>query len=446
MAPTPLDRTLGGLARWLAAAAMVGLCAGGAPLLGTASTQSSMASPAFDPLPIEDLEELLGPIALYPDSLLANVLAAAVFPDDLLEAYAISSRGGDPVNEPEPDWDPSIAAVSAFPEVLRMLATSIEWTTAVGEAYLLQGQDVLDAIQSLRAIAWNNGALRSGVQQTVVREGTTIIIEPADPQIIYVPVFNPQVVFVPQPTVVPVITFGVGVAVGAIWWSNVHCNWRGGCVAWGPGWWHRGNVRINDNRRINVDNSITIGGGDRNITVNRPENRPGGRPGADGGRWQPDRDRLPRPDRRRSLEDFRGISRGDAPGASRVPGRSPGGVSGRAPGSGSQARPDRPSITRPEARPSRPPQITQRPSAPQVRPSDRPATRPSIPRPNNVAPPPGGARPGAAPGSRPSARPTAPSRPSAAPSRPSGFQPGAGSGSRAATPRPAGGSRPGGRR
>lgn len=393
----------------------------------TSASPQASAARGVEPLPVEDLKELLGPIALYPDTLLANVLAASVFPDDLVAAYAIARRGGDPAREPEPDWDPSIASVAAFPEVLRMLATSIEWTTAIGEAFLLQGQDVLDAVQSLRAIAWNNGALRSSDQLTVVREGTTIVIEPANPQVIYVPVYSPQVIFVRQPTVVPVITFGVGVAVGAIWWSNVHCNWWGGCVAWGPGWWHRGNVTIN------VDNSVTIGGGDRNINVNRPGTRPGTRPGDDGRPWRPDPDRRPRPEQRPALEDFRGISRGDVPGATRIPGREPG------------ARPDRGPIARPEARPARPSQPATRPAPPRARPADRPApqlptTRPSVPRPNNVAPPPGAGRPAARPNA-PTARPSAP--PSRPPSRSSGFQPG----SRPANvSRPAGGARPGGRR
>lgn len=440
-----------------------------------AAPQSSDTSPAIpggtaDPLSQEELEDLLGPIALYPDALLANVLAASVFPDDVVAAHEIVSRGGDPSSEGDPDWDPSIGMISSFPEVLSMMAEYLDWTAAIGSAYLFQAGDVMSAIQSLRTVAWENGALRTSEQQVVVQEGPTIIIEPADPQVIFVPVYSPSVVFVRNPVspvAVGVISFGVGVTVGAIWRNNVHCNWSGRCVSWGPGWWGRTNVNVNINNNRNTNVNINRPGGG-NVNVNRPGggntninrpgggnsniNRPGGRPGGDGSAWRPSPDRIPdrvaRPGRP-----------GGSDGGSRIPTRRPGdggsiggggGLGGVGGGSGisrpeSRPGPARPPVSRPptnrpgESGISRPGSggATARPSPPQVRPSDRPrnpSAGPSVSGPS---------RPTARPAPRPSSRPSpALSRPGGAPaarpapSRPSGFQPG--------TARPSGGGSVGG--
>jgi len=364
----------------------------------------------------EDLEELVGPIALYPDVLLANVLAASVFPDDLVAAQAMKQRGGDPVENGDERWDDSVRFVASFPDVLSMLAAYPDWTAALGEAYLVQPGDTLDAIQSLRAIAWDNGALRTNQQQVVVQEGPTIVIEPASPQRIYVPVYQPSVVFVRQPVAPVVIGFGVGIAVGAIWSNNVHCNWGGRCVSWGPGWWGRTNVNVNVNR--NVNRNVNIGGGNNtNINV------PGRRPGTDGSAWRPDSSRpsVGRPGGPR------------VPDRNRIPGG--GGVGGGSGGgsgwSGGASRPQlpsqRPSIDRPGG--------TARPSAPVARPPSQLPSRPgggsSVQRPG------GGNRPGGGSVSRPSgpSRPTggAASRPSGV-SRPSGGAASRPSGGAAARP------------
>jgi hypothetical protein len=285
----------------------------------------------------DELEELVGPIALYPDILLANVLAASVFPADLVAAQEMKRRGGDPVEQGDDRWDDSVRFVASFPDVLTMMAEYTEWTAALGEAYLVQPGDMLDSIQSLRTMAWDNGALRTNEQQIVVQEGPTIIIEPATPQRIYVPVYQPSVVFVRQPVAPIVIGFGVGVAVGAIWSSSVHCSWGGRCVAWGPGWWGRTNVNVNVNR--NVNRNINISGGNRtNINV------PGRRPGMDGSAWRPDSSRpsVSRPGGPRVPDRNRVPGAGGSGGPSRGPSGGP---------SGGTVRPSLPSERPPMNRP-----------------------------------------------------------------------------------------------
>ncbi|MFO0872477.1 MAG: DUF3300 domain-containing protein [Phycisphaerales bacterium] len=450
----------------------------------------------------EDLEELVAPIALYPDMLLANVLAASVFPADVIAARTMRASGGDPVAKGDDAWDPSVRMVAAFPVVLDMMADYSEWTTALGEAYLVQAGDVMDAIQSLRAVAWDNGALQTTPQQVIVKEGPTIIIEPADPQIIFVPRYTPSVVFVrnpPTPLAAGVVGFGVGVAVGVIWSNNVNCNWSGRCVAWGPGWWGRPN-RVNVNVNVNNNNNT-------NINVNRP----GGRPGAGGSPWRPPPNRVPgggisRPDGGASTPGG-GISRpgggSSAPGggisrpgggtwrpgggastpgggisrpgggAGAGGGSSIGGGSGGASGIGGGRPSTPPSINRPGGGgsgdglnvPSRRPGGTTggltggtaRPNPPQARPSP-PQAQPSPPqaRPGGTArpqPPSGGQSSIARPESgRPAARPApqisrpaggAAARP-AAPPRQSAFQPGSAGSGRAPAARPAGGGAGGG--
>lgn len=403
--------------------------------------QTPAAPSAATGLSMDDLKELVGPIALYPDVLLANVLAASVFPDDIVAAQAMRNAGKDPAKDGDAAWDDSVRFVASFPDVLSMMAQYDEWTSALGQAYLVQPKDVLEVIQELRTIAWDNGALQTNEQQVVVREAQTIVIEPANPQVVFVPVYTPSVVFVRQPVAPVVIGFGVGVAVGAIWGgSTVHCNWRGGCVAWGPGWWSRSRTNVNVNVNRNVNRNININ--NRNINVGGGGGWSGGsipsrRPGADGSPWRPDSSRIPSGGasggRRPSLDDFRGISGGGA-GSGRIPGR------GQSPGSGGAAG-GRPQL------PSQPPSLnrpggTARPTPPQARPAERPSrpsTPPSTQRPSRPSAPSNVQRP-----SRPSAPANVggPSRPTggsggrapavsapSAPSRGSAFQPGAGGGS-----------------
>ena len=136
-------------------------------------------APSPDALPEADLEQLLGPIALYPDKLLANVLAAAIYPDDIAKAASYMSSGGNTAGLATQGLEPAVQDVAALPEVLNMLSQNPQWTAALGQAYLAQSQDVMQAVQILRQKANANGALVSNPQMTVVQQGSTLIQRPA---------------------------------------------------------------------------------------------------------------------------------------------------------------------------------------------------------------------------------------------------------------------------
>lgn len=128
-----------------------------APTASAGTTQPAAAAK----LSAADLEEMLAPVALYPDTLLANTLAACVYEDDFKAAARFIAGGGKAEQAADKDWDPSVKAIAAFPEVIKLLGDNAAWAVAVGQAYLTQAADVMTAIQSLRARAWTNGALKS---------------------------------------------------------------------------------------------------------------------------------------------------------------------------------------------------------------------------------------------------------------------------------------------
>src|SRR5580658_1299190 len=148
-----------------------------------------------------ELNQLVAPIALYPDSLVAQILAASTYPTQIVEAgrWLQNNSGLSPAQISEgansQSWDPSVKALTAFPSVLGNMDNNLSWTSALGEAYYSDPQGVLQAVQVLRAQAQAAGTLTSNGQQTVVAQGQTILIQPADPQIIYVPQYNPTVVY-----------------------------------------------------------------------------------------------------------------------------------------------------------------------------------------------------------------------------------------------------------
>src|ERR1700733_3084040 len=201
------------------------------------------------PMDANQLQALVAPIALYPDSLVAQILTAATFPDQVaIASYWLQQNknltGKDlmmAVNTQS--WDASVKALTQFPSVLDNLAKNLTWTSSLGEAYHNQQTDVMTAIQTLRAQAKTAGNLKSTAQITVVQQAPqTIVIEPANPQIVYVPVYNPAVIY-GTPYVVPgysagdmaaaaVIGFGAGIAVGAMM--------SGGCCSWGYSSWNCG--------------------------------------------------------------------------------------------------------------------------------------------------------------------------------------------------------------
>ena len=202
------------------------------------------------PLTADELQQLLAPIALYPDSLVAQILGAATFPDQIAAAAGWlqqnSSLKGPALMQAvdAQSWEPSVKALTQFPSVLDNLAKNLSWTSAMGEAYHTQATDVMSAVQVLRAKAKAAGNLKSGSQITVVQESPqVIVIQPANPQVVYVPVYNPTVVYgypyvtpayvAPPVAATAVVAFGAGIAVGAMMSSNC-CVW--GYSSWNCGW------------------------------------------------------------------------------------------------------------------------------------------------------------------------------------------------------------------
>jgi hypothetical protein len=248
------------------------------------------------PFKQEELDQLVAPIALYPDSLLAQIFMASTYPLEVVLAgkwaKANQSLEGDALTAAleKEDWDPSVKSLVNFPQVLDMMNEKLDWTQKLGDAFLAQQKDVMDTVQKLRAKAEAEGNLKSTEEQKVVveKETQTIIIEPAKTEVVYVPTYNPTVVYGPwwYPAYPPyyyyppgyvagaaLFTFGVGVAMGAAWgyaWGG--CNWRGGDV----------DIDINRNTNINnnIDrskerNKVSTGEGGKGSWKHDPEHRKG---------------------------------------------------------------------------------------------------------------------------------------------------------------------------
>jgi hypothetical protein len=217
-----------------------------------ANDSRSPTEPA--PLSTSDLQALVAPIALYPDALVAQILAGATFPDQVAVAdYWLQQNKNLTGNAlmqavDQQSWDPSVKALTQFPSVLDNLAKNLTWTSSLGEAYHNQSADVMAAIQTLRAQAKAKGNLQSSPQITVVQQTPqTIVIQSANPQVVYVPQYNPAVIY-GYPYVVPsyvapaystgdmvaasLLSFGAGIAVGAMM--------SGGCCGWGYSSWNCG--------------------------------------------------------------------------------------------------------------------------------------------------------------------------------------------------------------
>ena len=170
-------------------------------LTPTASLMAQDPAPAATLLPADQLDDLVAPIALYPDSLLGQVFAASTYPLELVEAqqWLRENRALDGRRlmdaARQQNWDPSVQAIVAFPNVLDLLNRDIRWTTDLGNAFLAQQADVMDAVQRMRARARDNGRLATTPQQTVTQNQSAIEIQPANPQIVYVPSYNPAYVW-----------------------------------------------------------------------------------------------------------------------------------------------------------------------------------------------------------------------------------------------------------
>src|SRR5262245_21995202 len=199
----------------------------------------------------EELEQIVAPIALYPDSLVAQILMASTYPLEVVEAARWSKANPSVKDKALEDamqqqkWDASVKSLTAFPQVIQGMSEKLEVTQKMGDAFLGQQKEVMDAIQRLRGKADQAGNLKSGKEQTVTKgqeAGQTVIkIEPANPQTVYVPSYNPTTVYGPWPYPAyppyypyyytpgaALFTFAAGVAIGNALWGN--CNWGGGNV------------------------------------------------------------------------------------------------------------------------------------------------------------------------------------------------------------------------
>jgi hypothetical protein len=206
------------------------------------------------PRAADDLDQVVAPIALYPDALVAQILAAATYPTEVVEAQRWMQQhtgltGDALAHAVDPQsWDPSVKALTQFPSVLAMMDKNLSWTSSLGDAYSNRPQDVLDAVQLMRERAQQAGNLKSTPQETVSTQGQTIVIEPADPEVVYVPEYDPWFVYgaplafypdwIAGPGVYlggPVVSFGLGIGIGAFagfgWgWHHWGADWHGRTV------------------------------------------------------------------------------------------------------------------------------------------------------------------------------------------------------------------------
>ncbi len=233
----------------------------GAPPQDQAAPQGQTPQgPPYNTQSPEQLQQLVAPIALYPDSLVAQILAASTFPEQVVEAdrwvQTNPDLKGDALAQAVNNmpWDPSVKALTAFPTVLGNMDKNLSWTSSLGDAYYNQQQDVMDAVQAMRQKAEQSGNLKSTPQQTVTTQGSTIIVQPASPDVVYVPAYDPWLVYggpiapwpgwYPYPGIWyggPYLSFGVGFGIGFF-----------GGFGWGwPHWgfdWHNHYINYNNGR------------------------------------------------------------------------------------------------------------------------------------------------------------------------------------------------------
>jgi hypothetical protein len=201
--------------------------------------------PAYQPLSDTQLDQMLGPIALYPDPLIAEILPASTFPTQIVLADRYVIGGGDASQISQQPWDASVQAVARYPIVLKWMDDNLNETTELGQAFLNQQQAVMASIQRLRATASKLGNLQSTPQQQVTNDGGDVEIDPADDQEMYVPVYQPDQVYYDQGVGgSPFITFGIGYPFGD--WMDNDFDWgNNNLIYWNQGysrpanWWHQ---------------------------------------------------------------------------------------------------------------------------------------------------------------------------------------------------------------
>ena len=276
---------------------------------------ASQASPSAQDAKLsnDQLDSLVAPIALYPDPLLAQTLVACTYPLEIVQLQQWLEKNKNLKDKALTDavqkqnWDPSIQAMAPFPDLVKQLSQNIKWTDELGNAFLAQQSEVMDAVQRMRAKAVEKGALKSNEQQKVetktVESKTVVVVQPAKTEVVYVPSYDPVAVwgapYYPYPPVAypayypaggMLLSFGVGVAMGAAW---------GGGWGWNAGWGGNNDININRNNTF-VNNS----------------NRAGNRYGGANGSWQHNpAHRGGAPYANRSTANrYGGAARGDAMG------------------------------------------------------------------------------------------------------------------------------------
>ena len=235
------------------------------------STEDAAAI-AASTFPPDQLEQLVAPIALYPDALLTQILMAATYPLEVVQADRFMRKNPELKGEAldkallEQDWDPSVKSLCTLPDVLKQMSENLDWTQDLGDAFLGQKTEVLDTVQTMRGKAYDAGNLKTTEQQVVTQEPDKIIvIQSAEPEVIYVPTYSSTVVYGSSwgypsyyypPFYYPppyygygLVSFGVGVIVGGAIWGN--CNWG----------WGRGNVNVNINRYNQFNRNTNINAG-----------------------------------------------------------------------------------------------------------------------------------------------------------------------------------------
>ena len=280
-------------------------------------------------IPNDQLDSLVAPIALYPDPLLAQVLVASTYPLEIVQLQQWLAQHKDLKDKAltdavmKQDWDPSVQGLAELPDVAKRLADDIKWTTDLGNAFLAQQSDVMDAVQRMREKAKGQGNLKSNeqmkVETKVVESKQVIVIEQTNPQVVYVPSYNPVVVYGPPvypypPIYYPppgyyaagmAISFGVGLAIGAAW--------GGGGWGYNSGWGGNNNITINNNNNFNRNTNIN-GGNRNNINGGNRNNINGGGAGGNGGNWKHNpqhRGGAPYGDRK-TASQYGGTSRGSS--------------------------------------------------------------------------------------------------------------------------------------
>jgi hypothetical protein len=269
------------------------------PLVPIPAPEATPAPPPSAPakLSAADLEKLVAPIALYPDPLIATILPASVYPLEIVQAARFVLDTNNLAKLDAQPWDENVKAVARVPGAIKKLNDDLQWTISLGEAFLAQDKDVMDAIQNMRGKAQKAGTLQTSPQQVVtvtnmivektveqqvvVVTNTVVQIQPSNPQVVYVPTYNPTTVYYPPPAyvydpVAPLVTFAAGVAVGAIIANN--CDWNhGGC-------YHGGGGEININGDVNINRG--------NINTGNVNSGNRANASATSQKWQPDQNRL----------------------------------------------------------------------------------------------------------------------------------------------------------